>query len=93
MGSLRPPENTSHSEGVVNFKSEGGPPPPSVVNFLSKFLFVLSDVNLTQIMTSAHAAPFVSGSSLAALPSAASEHGSLNLHSDLAPRFIVGKKV
>ena len=32
--SLRPPENTSHSEGIVNFKSEGGrstPLPSSVV--------------------------------------------------------------
>lgn len=52
--------------------------PLSVIFFLTVILFcVLSDVNLTQIITLG-----MLRSSLGALPS---EHGSFNLHSDMAP--------
>ena len=53
-------ENISHSDGIVNVKSEGGLPPPlSVINFLSKPYFGLSDVKSSRIMISA--SPFVFG--------------------------------
>ena len=62
-------------------------PPPSFSNKLRTKRCQKSPKS-SKIMTSA--SPFVFGRIPHGIPS---EHGSLNLHSDLAPRFIVWKKI